>query len=260
MELEIREIQSVTESMAMIALEERIWGVGEGMNRDLLTAMIHVGALAAGAFTTTGEIVALLLGFPTKDASIQHSHALGVLPEYRRYGLGAKLKWLQRNWCLTRQIKTVQWTYDPLRAANAKLNLHKLGSSIGTYYQDYYGQMRGINAGAPSDRFLAQWHLESLGVISRLNGHKPVFPSELPPVNTVTDSIPNKTFLNLLEPQITFEIPVDFSTLQSKNPVLALEWREHSRVVFNHYFARGYRITDFDVASNCYLLEVSEQP
>ena len=67
MELELREIHGVEEGAAMIALEERIWGVGEGMNRDLLTAMVHVGALAAGAFTADGEIVALLLGFPTES-------------------------------------------------------------------------------------------------------------------------------------------------------------------------------------------------
>ena len=256
MELELREIHGVEEGAAMIALEERIWGVGEGMNRDLLTAMVHVGALAAGAFTADGEIVALLLGFPTQDASIQHSHALGVLEPYRRYGLGAKLKWFQRDWCLARGIGTVQWTYDPLRGANAKLNLHKLGSSVGLYYQNYYGQMRGINAGAPSDRFLAEWDLNAASVLSRLEGAEPPpFSSATPSTNTVIDAKPSQIFLNLEHPQLSFEIPADFSALQSENLALAFEWREHSRTVFNHYFARGYRITDFEANTNRYLLE-----
>ena len=259
MQLELREIHGVDEGAAMIALEERIWGVGEGMNRDLLTAMVHVGALAAGAFTTGDEMVALLLGFPTRDGGVQHSHALGVLEPYRRYGLGAKLKWFQRDWCLERGISTVQWTYDPLRGANAKLNLHKLGSSVGVYHQNYYGSMRGINAGAPSDRFLAEWDLNSVGVIARLEGLAPSsFSNAIPRVNTVIDTRPTEVFLNLRHPQLGFEIPRDFPTIQTENLALALEWREHSRTVFNHYFARGYRITDFDAASNRYLLEVCD--
>ena len=259
MQLELREIHGVDEGAAMIALEERIWGVGEGMNRDLLTAMVHVGALAAGAFTTGGDMVALLLGFPTRDAGVQHSHALGVLEPYRRYGLGAKLKWFQRDWCLERGISTVQWTYDPLRGANAKLNLHKLGSSVGVYHQNYYGSMRGINAGAPSDRFLAEWDLNSVGVIARLEGlAQSSFSNAIPRVNTVIDARPTEVFLNLRHPQLSFEIPRDFSTIQTEDLALALEWREHSRTVFNHYFARGYRITDFDAASNRYLLEVCD--
>jgi chorismate synthase len=255
-DLEIREIHGVEEGEALIALENRIWGPGEGMNRDLLTAMIHIGALAAGAFTSSGEMVALLLGMPTKDATVQHSHALGVLEEYRQFGLGAKLKWFQREWCLARGITTVQWTYDPLRVANAKLNLHKLGARVGVYLENYYGQMRGINAGAPSDRFLAQWDLNSSSVFSRLGGEETAFLSDLPRLNTVTDSSPNEAFLNLEQARISFEIPADFPALQASYPGLALEWREHCRAVFNHYFPRGYRITDFDANTRRYLLEV----
>lgn len=254
-ELEIRELHGVDENAALIALEERIWGVGEGMNRDLLTAMIHTGSLAAGAFTPAGEMVALLLAFPTRDANLQHSHGMGVLEEYRRYGLGAKIKWFQRAWCLERGIKVVQWTYDPLRAANAKLNLHKLGTSVGTYHQDYYGPMRGINAGAPSDRFLAEWDLNAAGVLARLEGEEPRIVISALATNTVIDAKPIQTYLNLEQAQLTFEIPKDFPAMQAESPILALEWREHSRTICNHYFARGYRITGFDASTSRYLFE-----
>ena len=254
-DFEIRELHGFKETAALIALEERIWGVGEGMNRDLLTAMIHTGSLAAGAFTTDGEMVALMLAFPTRDANIQHSHGMGVLEPYRRFGLGAKLKWFQRAWCLERGINTVQWTYDPLRAANAKLNLHKLGVGVGTYYENYYGLMRGINEGAPSDRFLATWDLNSAGVLARLEGAEPRMITGAALTNTVIESKPIETHLNLEQAQITFEIPKDFPAMQRKNATLAIEWREHSRMVFNHYFARGYRVTDFDANTNRYLLE-----
>ena len=43
--------------------------------------------------------------------------------------------------------------------------------------------------------------------------------------------------------------------MQHKNPVLALEWREHTHTVLDHYLARGYRLTNFDAQKKQYLLE-----
>jgi chorismate synthase len=258
-EFELRELHTVEEFSTLIALEERIWGVGEGMNRDLLTAMVHIGALAAGAFTD-GKMVALLLGVPTREATVQHSHALGVLEEYRRYGLGAKLKWFQRDWCLTHNINRVQWTYDPLRLANAYLNLHKLGASVGTHHHNYYGEMSGINAGAPSDRLLAEWDLTATNVKARAMGTAPSsFPTSVPSTNVVESSRPVSVNLRLEESQLRFTIPNDFPTMQTKNPRLALEWREHTRSVLDHYLARGYRLTNFDAQHKQYLLERGDQ-
>ena len=256
-EIELRELHEIEEFAELIALEERIWGIGEGMNRELLTAMVHVGALAAGAFLE-GEMVALLLGMPTREANVQHSHALGVLEEYRRYGLGAKLKWFQRDWCLRHDINRVQWTYDPLRVANAHLNLHKLGASVGTHYRDYYGEMRGINAGAPSDRLLAEWDLRAPKVIALAAGATPrVFPTAQT-TNNVQGSRPTEVHLDLGQAQLSFTIPDDFPAMQTENPALALEWREHTRTVLDHYLPLGYRLTDFDAQTKQYLLERGE--
>ena len=35
----------------------------------------------------------------------------------------------------------------------------RLGAIVRTYLCDYYGEMKGINAGVPSDRLLAEWRL-----------------------------------------------------------------------------------------------------
>jgi chorismate synthase len=253
-EFELRELHTVEEFSTLIELEDRIWGKGNGMNRDLLTAMVHVGALAAGAFVD-GEMVAILFGITTRNANVQHSHGLGVLEEYRRYGLGAKLKWFQRDWCLTHGINRVQWTYDPLRVANAHLNLHKLGASVGTHYHNYYGEMSGINAGAPSDRLLADWDLQAANVIALAGGGSPrVFPNAHA-TNSVQNSKPTEVHLHLEQAQLAFTIPDDFPALQTENPALALEWREHTRAVLDHYLARNYRLTNFDAKTKQYLLE-----
>ena len=256
-EFELRELHSVEEFSTMIELEDRIWGAGNGMNRDLLRAMVHVGALAAAAFAN-GEMVAILFGITTRDANVQHSHGLGVLEEYRRFGLGAKLKWFQRDWCLTHGIDRVQWTYDPLRVANANLNLSKLGARVATHYHDYYGVMSGINAGAPSDRVLADWDLRAANVIALAAGGSPwAFPT-VQATNGLRDSRPTEIHLDLEQAQLGFAIPDDFPAMQTEHPELALEWREHIRSVLGHYLARGYRLTNFDAQKKQYLLELTD--
>jgi chorismate synthase len=253
-EFELRELHSVDEFSMLIALEDRIWGTGNGMNRDLLTAMVHVGALAAGAFVDN-EMVAILFGITTRDANVQHSHGMGVLEQYRRYGLGAKLKWFQRDWCLAHGIDRVQWTYDPLRVANAHLNLNKLGASVATHYHNYYGEMSGINAGAPSDRLLADWDLKAPNVIALAGGGSPrIFPNAQA-TNMIENSKPIELHLDLEKAQLSFTVPDDFPAMQTEDLTLALEWREHTRDVLDHYLARGYRLTNFDAQSKQYLLE-----
>jgi chorismate synthase len=253
-EFELRELHSVEEFSMLIELEDRIWGAGNGMNRDLLTAMVHVGALAAGAFAN-GEMVAILFGITTRDANVQHSHGMGVLEQYRRYGLGARLKWFQRDWCLAHGIDRVQWTYDPLRIPNAYLNLHKLGASVATHYHNYYGEMSGINAGAPSDRLLADWDLNAPHVTALAAGGSPRAFPKAHAANVVENSKPTSIHLDLEQKQLSFSIPDDFPKMQNENPSLALEWREHTRAVLDHYLARGYRLTNFNAQSKQYLLE-----
>jgi chorismate synthase len=258
-EFELRELHSVEEFSRLIELEDRIWGNGNGMNRDLLTAMVHVGALAAGAFVD-GEMVAILFGITTRNANVQHSHGLGVLEAYRRFGLGAKLKWFQRDWCLAHGINRVQWTYDPLRVANAYLNLHKLGASVSTHCHNYYGEMSGINAGAPSDRLLADWDLQAANVIALAGGGSSRAFPKAQATNSIQNSKPVEVHLGLEQAQLSFMIPDDFPAMQTENPALALEWRKHTRTVLDHYLARGYRLTNFDAQTKQYLLERDEKP
>ena len=54
------------------------------------------------------------------------------------------------------------WTFDPLVARNATLQLPAPGRRTGQY-QDFYGQMRdGVNAGQASDRMVVSWPLDKV--------------------------------------------------------------------------------------------------
>jgi chorismate synthase len=253
---ELRELQGLHELHLVETLERRIWGDGNTPTQpELLRAMQDEGALLAGAFTPDRALVAFVFGFPTRDSGLQHSHSLGVLEAHRAAGLGARLKWFQRAWCLERGIRTVRWTFDPLRAPNAKLNIAKLGAVAGTYLEDYYGALTGINAGAPSDRVMAEWVLEHPRVLSRLEGSHTVV-MNAPEVNPRAGEHPGPIEFNLDAPRIKMRLPMDYSSLLGKNPALALEWRWHGRSVLQRFFARGYRITEFTLEGGpSYLLE-----
>ncbi|RPJ43427.1 MAG: GNAT family N-acetyltransferase, partial [Chloroflexi bacterium] len=166
--LEIRELSTATEMVAAEQFQLQVWGAEIiPTPKEMLIPIQHEGGLLAGAFTQENEMVALIFGFPTRDPAVMHSHMLGTLEVWRGRGIGVRMKWYQRDWCLERGIRQVRWTVDPLRAANAELNIRHLGATAETYLPDYYGPMQGIDSGAPTDRLLVEWHLNGQRTIAR---------------------------------------------------------------------------------------------
>jgi len=173
-EVHVRELKGWEEMEEVVALQREVWGRAESdlVPRGLLVAVQDEGGLVAGAFAE-GRMVGFVFGFPTKDPALHHSHMLGVLEAYRGTGAALLLKRFQRDWCLARGVRRVVWTFDPMRGVNANFNLRKLGATAKTYLPDHYGPMSGINAGAPSDRLLAEWDLLSERVYARLYAPRP---------------------------------------------------------------------------------------
>ncbi len=232
--MEVREMLGLTDLESTEAIQLAVWGKGEKVDaRDTLIAMQHEGALIAGGFVD-GVLSAMLFGFPTREADAQHSHRLGVLESARGLGLGRKLKWFQRDWCLARGITRVRWTYDPLRIANARLNVGHLGAIVDRYCVDYYGAMVGINAGVASDRVLAEWQLDAPEVVVRSRGGS----------HTSHSAGADKRIA----------IPRDFAELILSEPAKAQAIRIAARATFLEAFADGWRITGFDAAACCYCL------
>src|SRR5215469_15444436 len=62
-----------------------------------------------------------------------HSHMLAVRDRYRDRGVGAQLKLEQRREALSRGIRLMEWTFDPLEIKNAHLNISKLGAIVRNY-------------------------------------------------------------------------------------------------------------------------------
>jgi len=234
--IELRELNGVAELKQAEQFQKTVWGEDDPPdNSDIMLAIQHEGGLVAGAFME-GRMLGFLFGFPTSDPSVQHSHRLAVHPDSRGLGLGRKLKWYQRDWCLERRITTVRWTFDPLRRINASLNIARLGATANTYHPDYYGVMEGINAGVPSDRIVAEWHLTNPDVTRRAENAQDRTPR-------VTSGDPTRV-----------AIPPDFGALLSNDFKSAIAERLRVRDVLTVSFAEGYCISDFDLDRCEYLL------
>src|SRR5262249_11659137 len=162
------------------------------------------------------------------------------------------------------------WTFDPLESRNARFNFHKLGATCSVYLRNLYGAMRDkLNTGLPSDRFQVDWRVASPRVESRLRGAGGASsPSALmaegaPLINPLVagESLRPSAAAVAEEERILIQIPSDFQSLKAADGNLALEWRLHTRALFEEAFAKGYEVTDLLVEGgrSYYLLEVEEK-
>ncbi|OGO28234.1 MAG: hypothetical protein A2W33_06935 [Chloroflexi bacterium RBG_16_52_11] len=251
----------------------------------LLLAVIHNGGLVIGAISSQAgksidqntpsadlTFAGFVFGFPgfyqTPDGPrLKHcSHMLGVDPNQRDKGIGFSLK--RAQWQIVRRqgLDLITWTFDPLLSRNAYLNITKLGAVCNTYLREVYGEMRdGINAGLPSDRFQVDWWVNTQRVNRRLSSRarrpldlahyiaggvdviNPSLIDELGYPHPATGDVESNSvnIIGELAPILLVEIPSDFNTLKANYPILAHEWRTHSRLLFESLFATGYLVTDF---------------
>lgn len=236
----IRTLSGMDEFLAAEALQRTVWGEGDTEDPgDLMMVIQHEGGLVAGAFRG-GEMLGYVFGFPTREPNVQHSHRLAVHPAARGAGLAARLKFFQREWCLAQGITLVRWTFDPLRHTNAHLNTGRLGARVRTYYPDYYGEMKGINAGLPSDRLLAEWHLADARVAELASAQEDGRPAPSPALHNM----------------MTVRIPPSYEALISGDPAQALAERLRVREELCGLLAKGYEIRGYDPTSASYLLTV----
>lgn len=233
--IDYRPLKGIGEFKAAEALQRTVWGEGDKEDPfDLMMVIQNEGGLVGGAFRDE-RLLGFVFGFPTRDPGVQYSHRLAVLPEARGLGLGIGLKRYQRQWCLENGIARIRWTYDPLRLANAALNIRGLGGRASTYYCDFYGEMEGINKGAPSDRVRVDWLLDDPVVMARAGGDRA-------PVDLA--GLDRREIM----------IPESFETLLTRDPEEATRIRLETRAVFEAAFAEGYEIRDFDAGRLSYIL------
>ena len=277
--IRIRALTRIGEMDRVVDLEEQIWGYGTPGSDSpyparALFALAESGGLVAGAFAG-GELVAFALAWLGSENGTRvpylHSQLLGVLSAYRSHGVGYHLKMFQRDYALASGLDLIKWTYDPLLAANAHLNLRKLGSVIREYVPHYYGNLQSqFTRGIASDRGWVSWFVNSQRVRRRMKrpSSSPSPDAGLPWATRVrpdpTSGLARLTGfrLDLESRRLLVEVPGDFGTLRRTEPKLAREWQRKIREIFVHYLNRNYCASDFffTAGRSAYLLDRSPLP
>ena len=161
----IRPFASRADYDACVRLQRDTWGEHfvDVVPATILMVSQQVGGVSAGAFDADGRLLGFVFGISgIRDGELVHwSDMLAVRPEARGAGLGKRLKHFQREQLLERGIRRMLWTYDPLVARNANLNLNGLGARPVEYVVNMYGDTRSpLHAGLDTDRFIVEWRLD----------------------------------------------------------------------------------------------------
>ncbi len=249
-DIRIRPLNSAADFAACVKLQESVWGAGdETIPPILLMVSQKIGAIAAGAFDAKGRMLGCMFGLTgLRHGRLAHwSHMLAVRPEARDRGIGRRLKRYQRARLLAMGVPTMYWTFDPLVARNAHLNLNLLGAMVEEYVPDMYGRgdQSPVDRGIGTDRFIVRWDLRRR--MPRWGG-QPTGIVNAPVVNAVLDRrghpVP-RTLPLARNPTVWVEIPSDIHALRDQDRAQARAWRATTRRAFLHYLKRGFRVRRF---------------
>ncbi len=237
-EVVLRPCSGLDELEACVELQVETWGYNDGdvIPRRMFIVAQRIGGQVIGAFNGE-QMVGFAMSLPgvkpgkvpgAEPMAYLHSHMLAVKHNYRNAGIGRKLKLYQRDEALTRGIRLMEWTFDPLEIKNAFLNIHRLGVIVRSYTQNFYGVSSSrLQGGLPTDRLHAEWWMDSERVKAILTG-SPYAPPEI---------------------QETIVVPKAVSEWKASATGVsrAMEVQARNRQRFLDAFARGLAVVGFRV-------------
>jgi len=168
--IEIRQCAGVKDLSRCVALQREVFALPDieisPVRHLIVTA--HAGGFTLGAFAGE-ELVGFVLSVTAFSGAEKffYSHMMAVKKTFQSYGIGARLKWAQRDEALRRGVNFIKWTFQPVQARNAYLNLEKLGAAVRHYEPNFYGTDYSTSndqtkqVGLDSDRLFAEWNLEA---------------------------------------------------------------------------------------------------
>jgi predicted GNAT superfamily acetyltransferase len=229
-----RALTTHAEFSAAVKLQQEIWGFEE---IELLPVRLFVvankiGGQVFGAYDGD-RMVAFCLAIPGLKPGGQfylHSHMLGVRREYRNAGVGRMLKLQQREDAISRGVKLIEWTFDPLEIKNAYFNMERLGAIVRRYVQNQYGTTSShLHGGLPTDRCTAEWWIESSRVKAIIDGQ----PAERAPAQH--------------SPIVArISVPSNIATLRDEDPAKAREIQMRICEEFRVAFDKDLAVTGFE--------------
>jgi predicted GNAT superfamily acetyltransferase len=221
-ETTIRECTTIEQFDRCVALQREAFGLPDleiSPRRHLIVSR------QAGGWTLGAFVADRMVGFVHHLAAVRgnneifgYSHVMAVAKDYQNKGVGARLKWAQREKALREGRKLIKWTWDPMLARNAHFNLNRLGAVVENYLDDFYGVDYGADErlGLPSDRLSATWHIDSARVTALAKGEESPFAGKR---------------------VATIAIPTDWSALVKRDAAHARDEQARVREEFKRAFA-----------------------
>jgi predicted GNAT superfamily acetyltransferase len=249
----VREARDRSDYEACVRLQRVVWGLSDLEITSVLqlVATVHAGGLLIVADSPGDGVVGFCYAFAALRGGVPHLHSdmLGVAPAFRGLGLGPRLKWAQREAALGRGLRLVTWTFDPMRSANARLNLRHLAAVSRELLPDFYGETTSsLHHGLPTHRLLVRWDLASPRVLGRAAGAPLPAPGEPRPVLGLTWRsglpVPSPGSVDVPAPVLHIEVPADWDAVCRADAALARAWQEAVRRAFERLFDRGYTAVD----------------
>jgi len=229
-EILIRECTTIQEFDTCVDLQREAFGLPD----IEITPRRHlIVSRQAGGWTLGAFVEDRMVGFVHHLAAVRpdneifgYSHMMAVARAYQNKGVGARLKWAQRERAIAEGRKYIKWTWDPMQARNAYFNLNRLGVVVDTYADNFYGvdynadpqQAIENRPGLQSDRLFGNWYLASSRVESLSRG---------------------ETANNPGEAVATIAIPAEWSTLIRTDVKRARAEQERVRSEFKSAFNEG---------------------
>jgi predicted GNAT superfamily acetyltransferase len=235
-EIQIRECTTIEEFDACIALQREAFALPDleiSPRRHLIVSR-RAGGWTLGAFVDEVMVgfVHHLVAVRGTDKIIGYSHMMAVARAFQNRGVGAGLKWAQRERALAEGRNFIKWTWDPMQSRNAHFNLNRLGVVVRTYAVNFYGtdyitmpRERDDHVSLDSDRLFAEWELDSSRVKALAEG---------------------RSAENLSTPDATIEIPPDWPALVSQDAATARREQLRVRAEFEAAFAAGLVCAGFE--------------
>ena len=233
-ETTIRECTTIEEFDGCLSLQREAFGLPD---LELSPRRHLIVSRQAGGWTLGAFAAERMVGFVHTMAAVRgneffgYSHMMAVAKDYQNKGVGARLKWAQRERALREGRKLIKWTWDPMQARNAHFNLNRLGATVDTYAENFYGIDYSADASItdlinlPSDRLFATWHLDSERVRMLANGTAAAFEGKQ--VGSVS-------------------IPVQWGALVKSDPKRALTEQARVREEFKKAFETGLICAGFE--------------
>jgi predicted GNAT superfamily acetyltransferase len=233
----IRECTTIEEFDNCISLQREAFGLPDleiSPRRHLIVSR-QAGGWTLGAFVgdrLVGFVHHLAAILPNNEV-FGYSHMMAVAKDVQNLGIGARLKWAQRERVLSEGQDFVKWTWDPMQARNAHFNLNRLGVVVDTFADNFYGtdynadprQRDDERPGLQSDRLFANWYLNSDRVRSLSVGQ--------------TQEISTSAVGSIA-------VPTEWSALVKHDVIRARREQERVRAEFKAAFAKGLVCAAFE--------------